>query len=208
MPYQLGDRTLQLDVPWEHNGVQYPANWLRLSTDQDRAELGITWVDNSPTWNQKFYWGYDADGNLIPKTYTDLKALWIANTKDTAYKLLQPSDYLWPKLQEENSSFSAAKTAYAASPWSTWRSTIRTECAAMVTAIEATAEVGDTDPHADFGRVQALQEYIEGSTITCGRLILTMQRPDPMIAAKPGAEDVQAMAARTLWLEELYLQIA
>ncbi len=31
-----------------------------------------------------------------------------------------------------------------------------------------------------------------------------MQRPDPMIAAKPGAEDVQAMAARTLWLEELF----
>ena len=27
-----------------------------------------------------------------------------------------------------------------------------------------------------------------------------MQRPDPMIASKPGAEDVQAMAARTLWL--------
>lgn len=25
-----------------------------------------------------------------------------------------------------------------------------------------------------------------------------------MIAAKPGAEDVQAMTARTLWLEELY----
>ena len=31
-----------------------------------------------------------------------------------------------------------------------------------------------------------------------------MKRPDPMIAAKPGAEDVQAMAARTLWLEELF----
>jgi hypothetical protein len=160
MPYQLGDRTLQLDVPWEHNGVQYPANWLRLSTAQDRAELGITWVDNSPTWNQKFYWGYDNGGNLIPKNYADLKALWIANTKDTAYKLLQPSDYLWPKLQDENSSFAAAKTAYAASPWSTWRSTIRTECA----AIEATAEVGNSSPHADLGRVQALQEYIEGGT--------------------------------------------
>tara|TARA_Y100000004_G_scaffold152377_1_gene175507 strand:+ start:301 stop:474 length:174 start_codon:yes stop_codon:yes gene_type:complete len=25
-----------------------------------------------------------------------------------------------------------------------------------------------------------------------------------MIAGKPGAQDVQAMAARTLWLEELY----
>ena len=32
----------------------------------------------------------------------------------------------------------------------------------------------------------------------------TMKRPDPMIAAKPGAQDVQAMAARTLWLEELF----
>jgi hypothetical protein len=31
-----------------------------------------------------------------------------------------------------------------------------------------------------------------------------MQRPDPMIASKPGAEDTQAMAARTLWLEELF----
>ena len=31
-----------------------------------------------------------------------------------------------------------------------------------------------------------------------------MKRPDPMIAGKPGAEDVQAMAARTLWLEELF----
>ena len=31
-----------------------------------------------------------------------------------------------------------------------------------------------------------------------------MQRPDPMIAAKPGAEDVQAMWARTLWMEELF----
>ena len=31
-----------------------------------------------------------------------------------------------------------------------------------------------------------------------------MKRPDPMIASKPGAEDTQTMAARVLWLEELY----
>ena len=164
MPYKLGSRRLALDVAWDYNDVQYPANWLRLSTAQDRAELGIIWEDASPTYNQKWYWGKDSDDNLIPKTYTDLKALWIAKTKETAYELLQPSDYLWPKLQDENSSFSAAKTAYTASPWSTWRSTIRTECAAMVTAIEATADVGDTSPHADFGRVEALQQYIEGGT--------------------------------------------
>tara|TARA_R100001163_G_scaffold30364_1_gene23988 strand:- start:109 stop:300 length:192 start_codon:yes stop_codon:yes gene_type:complete len=31
-----------------------------------------------------------------------------------------------------------------------------------------------------------------------------MQRPDPMIAGKPGAEDVQAMSNRMAWLEELF----
>ena len=88
MPYKLGDRTLALDVPWEHNDVQYPANLLRLSTAQDRAELGIVWEDEGSSWNQKFYWGYDADGNLLPKAYTDLKTLWVAKTKETANKLI------------------------------------------------------------------------------------------------------------------------
>tara|TARA_Y100000289_G_scaffold12785_1_gene11900 strand:+ start:105 stop:296 length:192 start_codon:yes stop_codon:yes gene_type:complete len=31
-----------------------------------------------------------------------------------------------------------------------------------------------------------------------------MQRPDPMIPCKPGAEDVVAMRNRTAWLEELF----
>ena len=156
MPYKLGDRTLALDVPWEHNDIQYPANWLRLSSDQDRAELGIVWENPPAAWNQKFYWGYDTDGNLIPKTYTDLKTLWIANTKDTANKLLQSSDWRVIKAKERGSTMNA--------DWKTWRQTIRTECGTMVTAIEATADVGDMAPHADFGRVQALQEYIEGGT--------------------------------------------
>ncbi|BAQ93078.1 hypothetical protein [uncultured Mediterranean phage uvMED] len=156
MPYKLGDRTLALDVPWEHNDIQYPANWLRLSSDQDRAELGIVWEAPAASWNQKFYWGWDTDGNLIPKIYTDLKTLWIAKTKDTANKLLQPSDWRVIKAKERGSTMNA--------DWKTWRQTIRTECGTMVTAIEATADVGDMAPHADFGRVQALQEYIEGGT--------------------------------------------
>ena len=156
MPYKLGDRTLALDVPWEHNDIQYPANWLRLSTAQDRAELGIVWEDPGASWNQKFYWGYDADGNLIPKTYADLKTLWIAKTKEAANKLLQPSDWRVIKAKERGSTMNA--------DWKAWRQTIRTECGTMVTAIEATADVGDTAPHADFGRVQALEECIEDSS--------------------------------------------
>ena len=156
MPYKLGSRRLALDVAWEHNDVQYPANWLRLSTAQDRAELGILWEDASPTYNQKWYWGKDSDGNLIPKTYADLKTLWIAKTKETANKLLQPSDWRVIKAKERGSTMNA--------DWKTWRQTIRTECGTKVTAIEATADVGDTSPHADFGRVEALQQYIEGGS--------------------------------------------
>ena len=156
MPYKLGSRRLALDVAWEHNGVQYPANWLRLSTAQDRAELGILWEDASPTYNQKWYWGKDSDGNLIPKTYTDLKTLWIANTKQTANKILQASDWRVIKAKERGTTMNA--------DWKTWRQTIRTECGTKVTAIEETASVGDTSPHADFGRVEALQQYIEGGT--------------------------------------------
>ena len=156
MPYKLSDRTLALDVPWEHNDIQYPANWLRLSTAEDRAALGIIWEDASPTYNQKWYWGKDSDDNLIPKTYVDLKALWIAKTKATANSLLQPSDWRVVKAKERGSTMNA--------DWKTWRQTIRTECGTMITAIEATADVGDTSPHADFGRVEALQQYIEGGT--------------------------------------------
>tara|TARA_Y100000287_G_C14038419_1_gene265116 strand:- start:181 stop:372 length:192 start_codon:yes stop_codon:yes gene_type:complete len=31
-----------------------------------------------------------------------------------------------------------------------------------------------------------------------------MQKPDPMIPCKPGAEDIESMSNRTKWLEELY----
>ena len=31
-----------------------------------------------------------------------------------------------------------------------------------------------------------------------------MQRPDPMIPSKPGAEDTEAMSNRMIWLENLY----
>jgi len=155
MGYYIGTRGLPMDIPWEHNDVQYPANWLRLSSSQDRAELGITWGDNAPAYDQKFYWGFDADGNLIPKTYTDLQANWVAQTKQTANSLLSPSDWRVIKAKESGKTMNAG--------WKTWRQTIRTECGTKVTAIEDCAKIGDVSPHADLARVQALAEYVTGS---------------------------------------------
>ena len=155
MGYYIGTRGLPMDIPWEHNDVQYPANWLRLSSSQDRAELGITWGDNAPAYDQKFYWGFDADGNLIPKTYTDLQANWVAQTKRTANLLLVPSDWRVIKAKESGKTMNSG--------WKTWRQTIRTECGTKVTAIEDCAKIGDVSPHADLARVQALAEYVTGA---------------------------------------------
>lgn len=33
-----------------------------------------------------------------------------------------------------------------------------------------------------------------------------MERPDPMICSKPGAEDIEANSNRVKWLNDLYLQ--
>jgi len=155
MGYYIGTRGLPMDIPWEHNDVQYPANWLRLSSSQDRAELGITWGDVAEYYDQKFYWGFDADGNLIPKTYTDLQANWVAQTKHTANTILAPSDWRVIKAKESGKTMNAG--------WKTWRQTIRTECGTKVTAIEDCAKIGDVSPHADLARVQALAEYVTGS---------------------------------------------
>lgn len=90
------------------DGIQYPKNWLRLSTPEQRAAIGITEQSDPPVWDQRYYWGYDQEGNLIPKqledevvtpeegqsyTQTGLKTLHISQTKETANTLLAPTDW-------------------------------------------------------------------------------------------------------------------
>lgn len=34
---------------------------------------------------------------------------------------------------------------------------------------------------------------------------IKIERPDPLLAGKPGAEDIEAMSNRVKWLNELYI---
>ena len=47
MGYKLNGKKLNLDQTFEdRNGTKYPANWLRLSTEENRKKVpdgGITW---------------------------------------------------------------------------------------------------------------------------------------------------------------------
>ena len=159
MGYQIGDRKLPLDVAWtDADGIQRSANWLRLSTERDRELLGITWVaETNRAWDQKFYWGYDSDNNLIPKQLNDepavdddgndlgyiqtgLKTLWKAKQDEIAASLLAPSDWRVVKELEVNSSFANARTAYP-SKWMTYRAAVRTACNTRQTEIDNCSDV-------------------------------------------------------------------
>ena len=113
----LDGKPLALDRAFTHDGIQYPANWLRLATPDQRAAIGITEVPDPPTYDQRFYWGYDADGNLIPKDHGQLVTDWIAQTRTTANTLLTPTD--WMVVREMDNGTVVDPN------WKMWRESIR-----------------------------------------------------------------------------------
>lgn len=130
--FLLDGRPLSPDAPFKHLGIQYPANWLRLASPEERAAIGITEVPDPAPYDQRFYWGYDDKGKLIPKDHTQLVDQWVAQTRQTANTLLQPTD--WIIIRE-------ADNGKPADPLlKTWREDIRLATGIKVTAIRDTAD--------------------------------------------------------------------
>jgi len=73
------------------NGNQYPANWLNLSTEEEKVAVGITWVADPVRADDRFYWDGDVNN---PKDLVGLKAQFVTQTKDTAGKLLSQTDWV------------------------------------------------------------------------------------------------------------------
>lgn len=121
--FQLDNKPLALDVPFTCNNISYPANWLRLASPEERADIGITEVADPESYDDRFYWGvgnpkqledrlevkedgsplmvqrYDAETQSMVDTdeqvvYKGLKSHWIAQIKDTANKMMQPTDWM------------------------------------------------------------------------------------------------------------------
>ena len=135
----LNEKPLSYDRAFTHNDIQYPANWLRLSSLEERNALGITEVANDPTYDQRFYWGVDnpkqlndvtdEDGN----TTTGLKTQWSATQGEIAASLLAPSDWRIIKAKETGTNIP--------STWKTYRAAVRTACNARQTEIGNAADV-------------------------------------------------------------------
>lgn len=73
---------------YDANGTQYPPQWLNTSTEAEKLAIGITWVADPIHFDSRFYW----DTNL-PKDLDGLKTQFVAQTKDTAGKLLNATDW-------------------------------------------------------------------------------------------------------------------
>ncbi len=94
--FLLEGKPLALDVPFEHEGIRYPANWLRLASVEEKEALGVIEVEDQIRPDDRFYWvSQNEDGSFtaVPKDLDDLKAQFVAQVKETAGTLLAQSDW-------------------------------------------------------------------------------------------------------------------
>ena len=94
MPYILDGKSISPDAAFTHDGIQYPAGWIRRVSEDSRQEIGLFWQADPPMHDQRFWWGYDQDGALIPKDLDQLKDNWSSQVKQTAGQLLAASDWV------------------------------------------------------------------------------------------------------------------
>jgi len=123
------------------DGVEYPSNWLNLSTPEQKEAIGLEEViaTNSPA-NDQYYWVStelnEATLTYIntPKDLDTVKSNSISQINQTAYTILLPSDWMVVKSVETGTPMSTA--------WNTWRESIRTTADTSRTAV---AEATDVD---------------------------------------------------------------
>jgi hypothetical protein len=89
--FLLNGVTLPIDACFTDpaTGIQYPANWLRLASPEDRAAIGITEQPEPAWYDQRFYWRPE-----LPKDHGQLVEQWIGQTRATANTLLAPTDWM------------------------------------------------------------------------------------------------------------------
>ena len=126
--FLLNNQPLPIDTPFEIDGTHYPANWLRLTSIEEKNAVGITEVPDPEPYDDRFYWGVDN-----PKDLDGLKKQWTAQVKDTANKLLSQSDWMIIRKVERNVDVPAATTTY--------RQAVITECTKLATGIAGCADV-------------------------------------------------------------------
>jgi hypothetical protein len=141
--FQLNNKPLALDTPFTFAEIQYPANWLRLASPEERAAIGITEVADSEGYDDRFYWGVGnpkqlEDIEVTPETgeayvQKGLKSQWISQVKDTAGKMLAATDWMIVRKYERKVAIPEATVTY--------RAAVLAECDRLLASIAGAADV-------------------------------------------------------------------
>jgi hypothetical protein len=135
--FLLNGTPLPPDQPFEVNGVQYPSNWLRLASSEEKAAIGITEREDQPRPDDQYYWvSENSDGSYTatPKDLTQLKASAVKAVQQTVWQMLQPTDYMDSRKANDPSYTPPAN-------WITWRAAVRTEMTTAIAAINAATDI-------------------------------------------------------------------
>ena len=141
MAFLLNGNPLAVDVPFTYGDIHYPANWLRLSTADEKTALGITEVADSPTFDSRFYNGDGSAKSLtdttetidgVEYTYLGVKSILKAQEKATAGSLLAPYDWYVVRKAEKSTAIPSAITTY--------RDAVRTACDTREKEIDACSD--------------------------------------------------------------------
>ncbi len=121
----LDGRPLSPAVPFEHDGISYPANWLRLASPEERAAIGVTEEPDPAPYDQRFYWGPG-----LPKDHGQLVEQWTTQTRTTCGTLLVPTDWMVIRQQDNGTVIDPAIQG--------WRQDLRLACELKISGIIAT----------------------------------------------------------------------
>lgn len=143
MPYILEGRKLRPGRPFKNaDGMQFPGNWLKLTSDEEKAAVGITWEDDPAPFDAFYYW---SPGNAKPlddgtddngRKVSGLRPGLIEKQANTARQLLQQTDWYAVRKAETSKAIPTAVKTY--------RAAVRTACNARqaeIAAVSTTAEL-------------------------------------------------------------------
>jgi hypothetical protein len=124
----LDGKPLPLDTPFtDAEGVQYPANFLRLSTLEEKLAIGITEEADVTPPDQRFYWDHG-----IPKDHEQLIQQWTDQTRTFTGTLLAPTDWLYIRQLDCGVEVPANIQQ--------WRDAVRLACQEKISALSETED--------------------------------------------------------------------
>ena len=127
--YVLDGRKLRQGRPFTHNGIQYPGNWLALTSADEKAAIGITWEADPAPFDHRFYVSAGV-------ARTDVSAIKTSMTKEqdsAAFNLLEPTDWYVVRKYETDTAIPVGIASY--------RTAVRDTCESRKVAINGAADI-------------------------------------------------------------------